>query len=91
MAQGRGYVRVAGVDEVPPGQKKLVRIAERRLLLANVWGQLYALDNRCPHDGGPLAFGDLENDEITCPRHRWRWNLPPGAPLARGRSAGATV
>lgn len=72
------YVVVARTDDVPPGVVRLVRAGDRRYALANVAGTYYALDNNCPHNGGPLAEGTLRGQELECPWHRWRWNVATG-------------
>ncbi|MGH2727245.1 MAG: Rieske (2Fe-2S) protein, partial [Actinomycetota bacterium] len=54
------FVKVAGVDDVPPGTGKVVQAGSRTLALFNVDGAFYALDNTCLHRGGPVGEGDLE-------------------------------
>jgi len=48
---------VARVEEIPPGERKIVEIGERTIGVFNVNGSFYALRNRCPHQGGPLCQG----------------------------------
>jgi nitrite reductase/ring-hydroxylating ferredoxin subunit len=74
-----GRVRVAEVGEVPPGAARVVDVDGRALALCNVEGTFYALDNACPHRGGPLGEGDLEGCVLTCPWHAWRWDVTSGA------------
>jgi nitrite reductase/ring-hydroxylating ferredoxin subunit len=50
---------VAGVDEIPVGARKIVEVAGRQIGVFNVKGELFALRNRCPHQGGPLCEGRL--------------------------------
>ena len=40
---------------------------------------VYAIDDRCPHRGGPLGAGTLENGEVVCPLHGWAFDLKTGA------------
>lgn len=75
------FQKAATTDEVPPGGKKLVEIDGRAVALFNVEGRFYAIDDVCTHDGGPLAEGRLEGDEIECPRHGARFNVKTGAAL----------
>jgi nitrite reductase/ring-hydroxylating ferredoxin subunit len=72
------YVTVAHVADVPPGMLLSVQAGERWYVLANVGGVLHALDNNCPHNGGPLAKGTLAGRELTCPWHGWRWDVTSG-------------
>ena len=44
----------------------------------DVDGELFALENSCPHQGGPLAEGSVERGIVTCPWHAWRFNLRTG-------------
>jgi len=71
-------VTVARVDDVPPGHVRLVLAGERWYALANVDGRFFAVDNNCPHMGGPLARGTLSGRELTCPWHGWRWDMTSG-------------
>ena len=72
-------VRVADVDAVPPGTARVVEVGGRSIALCNVDGTLYAIDNLCPHRGGPLGEGDLDGRVLTCPWHAWRWDVTSGA------------
>jgi nitrite reductase/ring-hydroxylating ferredoxin subunit len=74
-----GRVRIAEVGELPQGTARVVEVDGRTLALCNVEGKLYALDNVCPHRGGPLGEGDLEGRVLTCPWHAWRWDVTSGA------------
>jgi nitrite reductase/ring-hydroxylating ferredoxin subunit len=71
-------VKVAEVGAVGDGQGAVVEAGGRTLALFNVDGVLYALDNACPHRGGPLGEGDLEGRIVTCPWHAWRWDVTTG-------------
>jgi len=48
------------------------------LALCNVDGTVYAIDNTCPHAGGPLGEGSLDGEFIECPWHGWRYNVRTG-------------
>ncbi|MDQ6669745.1 MAG: Rieske (2Fe-2S) protein [Chloroflexota bacterium] len=73
-----GYVTVARLDDVPPGTVRQVRAGDHWYALANVDGVLHAVDNNCPHSGGPLARGKLIGRELECPWHGWRWDVTSG-------------
>jgi nitrite reductase (NADH) small subunit len=72
-------VRVAKASEVPPGEGCVVQAGTRSLALFNVDGTYHAIDNVCPHRGGPLGEGDLEGPLVVCPWHGWRWDVTTGA------------
>lgn len=79
MAKGATRVRVAGAGEVPPGDGRVVEVAGRAVAIFNVEGRYYAIDNTCPHRGGPLGEGDLDGTLVSCPWHAWRWDVTTGA------------
>ena len=74
-----GRVVVGKVQDVTPGQGKVVEAGDKTLAVFNVDGRLYAIDNTCPHRGGPLGDGDLDGTLVTCPWHAWRWDVTTGA------------
>jgi nitrite reductase (NADH) small subunit len=71
-------VRVASVRDVPSGTGRAYTVGRYEVALFNVGDALYALENSCPHQGGPLADGWLEDDLITCPWHGWCFNVRTG-------------
>ena len=78
MAWTLEYVTVARVSDLRPGAVISVQAGERWYALANVDGVLHAVDNNCPHNGGPLARGELDGRVLTCPWHGWRWDVSSG-------------
>jgi 3-phenylpropionate/trans-cinnamate dioxygenase ferredoxin subunit len=76
-----GYISVARVGEIPDGGVKLVRIDDQAIGVFRLGDEYYAIDDVCTHDGGPLAEGILEGEEVECPRHGSRFNIKTGAVL----------
>ncbi len=76
------FIKVAETSDLPPGRVKVVVVGDRRIALCNVDGQLFAIDDLCTHDGGPLGQGELQGDVIECPRHGARFNVRTGKVLA---------
>ena len=74
-----GFIVVARVADVPPGTATAVVVGSREIALFNVGGSFYALDNTCPHQGGPLAEGWIEGTRVTCPWHAWTFELTNGS------------
>ena len=72
------FITVARTDELPPGQGKLVEVKQKRIALFNVGGRYYALDDMCPHRGGPLSEGELEGAAVVCPWHGAIFDLATG-------------
>jgi 3-phenylpropionate/trans-cinnamate dioxygenase ferredoxin subunit len=75
------YVKVARVDEIPPGEKKIVEVDGLLVVLVNLDGEFYAIEDVCTHDGGPLGEGELEGHELICPRHGARFDVRTGDAL----------
>ncbi len=72
------YIKVALLSELQPGSCKMVEAGGKEIALFNVGGTIYALDNTCLHQGGPLGEGMLEEDIVTCPWHMWQYNVRTG-------------
>jgi len=72
------YIPVAKLGDIGPGSATTVTVAGREIALFNVGGTYYALDNTCPHQGGPLAEGWIEGATVTCPWHSWCFGLADG-------------
>ena len=65
---------VAGVDELPPGTRKIVDVAGRQIGVFNIGGEFFALRNRCPHQGGPLCEGRLAGRlDVAAPGDAFRY------------------
>ncbi len=63
--------KVAELDELPEGRVKTVNAGSKWICLTHHDGQYGALDNHCPHQGGPLGEGSIENGLLRCPWHGW--------------------
>ena len=73
------WVRLCGMSEVPPpGQVGEAEVGGVSICLANVNGELSALDNICPHRQGPLGQGWLEGESVVCPWHSWMFHAKTG-------------
>ena len=77
-------VNVAPLEEFPPGSVKIVHAGEIAVGVYNLSGELYAIEDRCSHDNGPLAEGDFDPDEgvAICPRHGAHIDIRTGRPLS---------
>ncbi|HEV2300276.1 MAG TPA: non-heme iron oxygenase ferredoxin subunit [Stellaceae bacterium] len=64
--------------ELLPGEMKWVAVQRRRLLVANVEGRFYALDDICGHQRVPLSSGTLEGHIVECPLHFARYDVRTG-------------
>jgi 3-phenylpropionate/trans-cinnamate dioxygenase ferredoxin subunit len=77
-------VSVCPLDELPPGSVKIVHAGEISVGVYNLGGELYAIEDRCSHDNGPLAEGDFDVEEgyAICPRHGARIDIRTGKALS---------
>ena len=73
---------VGPVEELPPGEVKIVRAGELAIGVYNLNGEFYAIEDRCSHDDGPLAEGEFDQAACTveCPRHGSLFDLTTGRP-----------
>lgn len=77
-----GWLDVANIDELPPGSRRVVDLDGVAVAVFNLDGEYYAIQDVCPHDGGNLANGAVEEGEvIVCPRHGARFSIKSGAVL----------
>ncbi|MBV24560.1 MAG: hypothetical protein CME12_00385 [Gemmatimonadetes bacterium] len=72
------WVKVADLSECPPGNLLEVEAGRERIVLANVDGDVYALQNRCSHQDLPLSDGELEGDRLECLYHGARFDVCTG-------------
>lgn len=73
-------VRVCALEELPVGLGRAFDVAGQTLALFRTRrGGVFAVENRCPHKGGPLAEGMLAGDAVVCPLHAFRFDMQSGA------------
>lgn len=85
------FVKVATIHELVPGEGKLVEVNDKRIALFHVGERYYAIDEVCPHRGGPLSEGDLEGQAVVCPWHGARFDLTTGAVTRFPAASGVTT
>lgn len=73
------YIKVAEVGEIPTGKGKVVELLGREIAIFNAGERYYAIDNLCPHKGGPLVDGIVMHNIVACPWHNWPFELETGA------------
>jgi 3-phenylpropionate/trans-cinnamate dioxygenase ferredoxin component len=76
-------IEVGPLEELPPGEMKLVEAEAYRVGVYNCDGELHALEDRCSHDDGPLCEGewDAETCVAFCPRHGASFDIRSGRAL----------
>lgn len=73
-----GAIAICLEADVPFGEGRSVALVNRRVGVFNTATGFFAVDNDCPHQGGPLSDGILADACVTCPLHGWRINLQDG-------------
>ena len=84
-------VHAGRLTDLPLERPVLVELAGRRLALVRLGDVVHALDDGCPHAGGPLSEGAVRGDTLTCPYHGWVWHLRSGGCIAPGRDVRVAV
>ena len=76
-------IDICRLDELPPGERKLVEWDDLEIGVFNCGGTLLAIEDRCSHDDGDLVQGEFDHETCTveCPRHGSRFDLRTGKPL----------
>ena len=76
-------VKIGDADELTPGSSKIVVVGERKVAVFNIDGDLYAIEDRCPHRGASLGKGTRDGFVVTCPLHKWEFDLRTGQCVGR--------
>ena len=72
------FVEIAPADELPNGERLFVEIEGKPLVIFNIAGQFFSIGDVCSHDDGPVGEGDIEGDNIVCPRHGAEFDIRTG-------------
>jgi 3-phenylpropionate/trans-cinnamate dioxygenase ferredoxin subunit len=82
----RALIAAGPAKDLPPGGRKLVFVpGGETVLLLNVEGEFYALENSCPHAGASMASGPCQGHEIACPAHGLKFDIRHGQCTASPR------
>ena len=72
------FVKVMNKEDLPVGKSAIVMAGNEEIALFNYKGEYYAIANKCPHKGGPLGEGRVQEGIVIGPNHEWRFNLKNG-------------
>ena len=75
------FVEIAPASELPNGERLVVEVEGRMIVIFNIAGQFFAIADVCSHDDGPVGEGELEGYNITCPRHGAEFDVRTGKVL----------
>jgi 3-phenylpropionate/trans-cinnamate dioxygenase ferredoxin component len=81
------YMKVADTSELGGGKMKIVDVEGTDVLLANVGGSYYAINNTCTHLGGSLGEGKLEGNVVQCPNHGSKFDVTSGKAVGKAKVA----
>lgn len=77
------FVQVCNVSDVQLGKGMSAEANGIQIALFNIGGKFYAIQGTCPHRGGPLGEGDVQDETVTCPLHGWQFNVTNGNGMAK--------
>jgi len=80
------FVPVVAFSELVERRGVCIGVGRLELALFKVDGELFALDNSCPHRGGPLSEGDIVGRQLFCPLHAWGFDLRTGQSSTNSRA-----
>jgi nitrite reductase (NADH) small subunit len=78
MSDTNMWVRIARCRDIPLREGRAVKVGSREIAIFNLGDRFLAVDNRCPHKGGPLADGIVSGTTVVCPLHAWKLSLESG-------------
>lgn len=73
------WLRITHSDNIPLRQGRLLHVAGHDVAIFNLGDRFLAIDNRCPHNQGPLCDGIVSGTTVVCPLHAWKVDLESGA------------
>jgi len=77
------WIEIGTIEDIPPLGSRIVKTSAGDIAIFRAGdGRVFALDDRCPHKGGPLSQGIVHGGRITCPLHNWTIELASGEAVA---------
>ncbi len=73
------FTPICPIAEIPDGRGITRFIDDKMIALFREGDRVFALSGRCTHEGAPLGRGRIENGEVVCPLHHWKFSLETGA------------
>jgi nitrite reductase (NADH) small subunit len=87
MKETKRWVRITAVENIPLREGRAVQVGGQVVAIFNLGDRFLALENRCPHRGGPLADGIVSAGAVVCPLHAWKVDLTTGSVTNRPENA----
>jgi nitrite reductase (NADH) small subunit len=79
MRETKKWVRITATENIPLREGRAVQVNGRIVAIFNLGDRFLALENHCPHRGGPLADGIVSVGTVVCPLHAWKVDLTTGS------------
>jgi len=79
MRETKRWVRITAVENIPLREGRAVQVGGQVVAIFNLGHHFLALENRCPHRGGPIADGIVSAGTVVCPLHAWKIDLITGS------------
>lgn len=72
------FVQIVPLEQLPNGERLFIEVEGRPIVIFNLAGKMFAIGDVCTHDNGPVGDGEIEENEIICPRHGGRFDIRTG-------------
>ena len=72
------FIKVLNIEDLAIGKSAIVLVGGQEIAVFNYKKEFYAVANKCPHKGGPLGEGRVQEGVVVCPNHEWRFELKTG-------------
>lgn len=82
MINDTKYFRIAKTADVPDGERLFFELNGKPIVLFSMNGEYLAIEDQCTHDSGPVGEGELDGEQIICPRHGARFDIRTGKVLS---------
>jgi len=79
MNTQKQWIRITACENIPLREGRAVKVGDKDIAIFNLGERFLAVDNRCPHNGGPLADGIVSGTTVVCPLHAWNVDLECGS------------
>lgn len=76
------FYALGPASDIPVGERIFIEVDDQPIVILNVSGKFYAIGDVCTHDGGPLGDGQVDGNQIICPRHGARFDIRDGKAVA---------
>jgi nitrite reductase (NADH) small subunit len=73
------WIRITECSNIPPREGRAAAVGTQEIAIFNLGNRFVAVENQCPHRGGPLADGMVAGNAVVCPLHAWKFSLDSGA------------